>query len=119
MTTRTLCEATAMDVARFGSWDDAVPPCGEPAVVDVDGYLLCRGCAQALAELGRLGRVARVARVARAGLAEDLRRAARVQLVEGLGRDLLFVLAVVVAPAVGVVALSLAAALLLAALGVR
>lgn len=96
MTTRTLCEATAMDVARFGSWDDAVPPCGEPAAVDVDGYLLCHGCARALEDLGRLGR---------AGFRERMVQAARAEL----GRDLLFVIGVVLA-------LSIAAGVLLAVL---
>jgi hypothetical protein len=50
-----LCEAAAMDAAHFGRWGDAVEPCSEPAEVELDGYALCAGCADALETLGRIG----------------------------------------------------------------
>jgi hypothetical protein len=52
-----LCEAAAMDAAYFGNWEasaDWVPPCDEPASVDIHGYELCDGCAEALEVLGGL-----------------------------------------------------------------
>lgn len=48
------CEAAAMDFAEYGS---TVPPCDEPAEVDVRGYRLCAGCAEALEALGALGAI--------------------------------------------------------------
>jgi hypothetical protein len=42
------CEAQAMDFGRFESIDDTVPICTEPAEIEVQGYWLCRGCAEAL-----------------------------------------------------------------------
>lgn len=42
------CESSAMDAAHFENWYDAVPPCDGVGEIEVDGYLLCRGCKEAL-----------------------------------------------------------------------
>lgn len=51
-----LCNAAAMDAAEFGAWGDAVPPCDAPATVQVGGYALCVGCAEALDALAVFAR---------------------------------------------------------------
>lgn len=48
------CQADVMDRERFVSWKDVVPACDEPATVEVESYLLCEGCAEALETLERL-----------------------------------------------------------------
>lgn len=60
VTTSTTCQAQAMDFGVFESIADPVPPCYEPGEVQVRGFLLCRGCADALAVF--LGIAARVVR---------------------------------------------------------
>lgn len=51
----TRCEAQALDYAHFEIEKDTVPLCDEEGTVDVVGYSLCEGCAEALRLLSDIG----------------------------------------------------------------